>query len=249
MSRKYFIVSDVHAFYDEMMEALLKEGFDRNNPDHVFVSLGDFFDRGLQANEMLEFVNSLKKERKILIMGNHELLMEEAIRNGFSLRDVHNGTFSTAIQLTGDYSEEEIRRQMREHKEWQKYVSQCRYFAEVGDNIFVHGWLPNVREGSHGQILGKRKLSNWRNASRKDWYNATWVNGMEAWAKGYGESGKTIWCGHWNTSYGHYHLHRSCSGEFTPDALFTPFIDEGICAMDACTAYSHIVNCRVIEAD
>ena len=100
MSRKYFIVSDVHAFYDEMMEALLKEGFDRNNPDHVFVSLGDLFDRGLQANEMLEFVNSLKKERKILIMGNHELLMEEAIRNGFSLRDVHNGTFSTAIQLT-----------------------------------------------------------------------------------------------------------------------------------------------------
>ncbi len=248
MNKRYFIVSDVHAFYDEMMDALLSQGFEKENPEHIFVSLGDLFDRGLQAREMLEFVNSLPHERKILIMGNHELLMEEALRNGFTWRDIHNGTFSTAIQLTGDYSEEEIRKQMKEHQEWRKYITECRYYAEVGNQIFVHGWIPNVREGSHGQILGKRKLSNWRHASKKDWYNATWVNGMEAWAKGYDEAGKTVWCGHWHTSYGHCHLHHICSGEFTPDAVFTPFIDEGIIAMDACTAYSHTVNCRVIDA-
>ena len=249
MNKQYFIVSDAHGFYDEMMDALHREGFDPENPDHVFVSIGDLFDRGLQAKEMLEFVNGLKKEQKILILGNHELLMEEAIRNGFTWRDIHNGTFSTAIQLTGDFSEEEIRNQMKAHKEWNRYISDCRYYAEVDNHIFVHGWIPNVREGLHGQILGKSKRSNWRNASKKEWYSATWVNGMEAWANGYGVVGKTVWCGHWHTSYGHCHLHRSCSGEFTPDAIFTPFIDEGICAMDACTAYSHVVNCLRIQVD
>lgn len=46
---KYFIVSDVHSFYDEMMTALNESGFDKTNPDHIFVSLGDLLDRGDQS--------------------------------------------------------------------------------------------------------------------------------------------------------------------------------------------------------
>lgn len=39
--KKFFVVSDVHGFYDEMIEALNKAGFDKNNKDHVFISCGD----------------------------------------------------------------------------------------------------------------------------------------------------------------------------------------------------------------
>lgn len=41
MSRKFFVISDVHSFFSEMMEALDKAGFEADNVNHVFVSLGD----------------------------------------------------------------------------------------------------------------------------------------------------------------------------------------------------------------
>ena len=46
--KKYFVVSDVHGFYDEMKKALDNAGFDIANPDHIFVSCGDLLDRGRQ---------------------------------------------------------------------------------------------------------------------------------------------------------------------------------------------------------
>ena len=62
------------------------------------------------------------------------------------------------------------------------------------------------------------------------------------------EDGKTIVCGHWHASYGHSKIHRKCT-EFGPDAIFAPFNDKGIMALDACTAHSGFVNCVVIEDD
>ena len=105
---KYFIVADVHSFYNEMMSALEQSGFDMDNQDHIFVSLGDLLDRGPDAVKCLEFVNSLPKERKILIKGNHEELLENAIARGYFLtHDIHNGTDRTIYQLVGktDYEE------------------------------------------------------------------------------------------------------------------------------------------------
>ena len=57
---KYFIVADVHGFYDEMIEALNRAGYDPDNKNHTFVSLGDMFDRGEQANEVLDFLVQLE---------------------------------------------------------------------------------------------------------------------------------------------------------------------------------------------
>ena len=42
--KTYFIVADVHSFYDEMIKALNGAGFDVNNSMHIFVSLGDLLD-------------------------------------------------------------------------------------------------------------------------------------------------------------------------------------------------------------
>jgi calcineurin-like phosphoesterase family protein len=97
----YFCVSDVHSFYYEMMEALNDTGFDINNKNHVFVSLGDLLDRGPDPKECLEFVNSIPKNRKILIKGNHERLLQECIKTKqFKSHDFYNKTFDTALILT-----------------------------------------------------------------------------------------------------------------------------------------------------
>ena len=60
------------------------------------------------------------------------------------------------------------------------------------------------------------------------------------------EDDKTIICGHWHTSYGHSRYEGKGS-EFGEDADFSPYMAPGIIALDACTAYSGIVNCIIIE--
>ena len=72
--KKYFIVSDIHSFYDELATGLTLSGFEYNNPDHILVVCGDVFDRGEQTLEVYDFLSSLPKKRCILIKGNHESL-------------------------------------------------------------------------------------------------------------------------------------------------------------------------------
>ena len=99
---KYFVVADVHGFYTKMNKALKAAGFDKSNPEHIFVSLGDAMDRGEQPEQVLQFMLSLPEDRRILIRGNHEDLMEDAInRRYFYDYDLTNGTQRTAFLLTG----------------------------------------------------------------------------------------------------------------------------------------------------
>ena len=77
--KRYFVCADVHSYFDELIIALNKAGFDINNKEHIFVSCGDLLDRGNNSIECLDFVNNLPQDRKILIRGNHEDLLEDII--------------------------------------------------------------------------------------------------------------------------------------------------------------------------
>ena len=66
---KYFVVADVHGFYDEMKAALDEAGFDPENENHTLISCGDVIDRGKRPNEVVKYLVNLP--RKILIRGNH----------------------------------------------------------------------------------------------------------------------------------------------------------------------------------
>lgn len=247
--KKYFIVADVHSFYDEMMTALNKKDWDANNPDHIFVSLGDMFDRGPQSREVMDFLMSIPEDRRIFILGNHELLMQEMIGRGFGhTYDISNGTTRTATDLTGIGDIDEAIFAMKHLDSWKEYLYDCQFYAEVGDNIFVHGWIPCNMRGTYN-VQPIAYMPDWRDASKHQWLDATWINGMKAWENGVREPGKTIWCGHWHTSWGHCYLHNN-GVEFPTEkgekAHFSPFKDEGIVAMDACTVFSHKVNCEVI---
>ena len=46
--KKYFVVSDIHGCYDELIKALNEVGFDETNPSHYLIDCGDFYDRGEQ---------------------------------------------------------------------------------------------------------------------------------------------------------------------------------------------------------
>lgn len=259
MKKKYFITSDVHSFYKEWKKALKKAGFDIDNKDHIIIHCGDLLDRGPDAIKCLKFVNKLPKDRKILIRGNHEDLLEDAIYRGyFQLNDYYNGTVDTVAQLTKRKLEDtntEVRHaaliDVKENKDLKKYLKSTIDYYEIGNSIFCHGWLPVsawTNKDSPDDVVHFGVNENFRNASTHAWRDARWENGIQAWDLGSRLEGKTIYCGHYHTSWGHHYLHKNGS-EFGDDAIFDPFIDDGIVALDACTAYSHKVNIVTIEED
>ena len=251
-----FVCSDIHSFYDEWMGALNTQGFNIKNDNHILVVLGDLLDRGPKSQECLDFVNNLPENRKILIKGNHEDLIERVIaRGGFYMHDFHNGTVKTISDLTGVeygecvYNPLQVINELSKNESLYKYLNSCVDYFENKNLIFTHGWIP-CTEGCFYSYD-----ENWRNGN---WEKARWVNGFEAWHAGIIEPNKTIWCGHWHTSWAHSKLHKDGSEwdddfyehgikDRNPLAIFTPFEDVGIVGMDACTAYSGFVNCKKIS--
>ena len=64
--KKYFVCSDIHSHYNELMTALNDAKFDINNPEHILIVLGDIFDRGDQSIEVYNFLRGLPLSRRVL---------------------------------------------------------------------------------------------------------------------------------------------------------------------------------------
>ena len=251
---RYYVVADPHGFYTELVNALTEKGYFEDKEPHKLIVCGDLFDRGKETQEMQAFIlDLLQKDEVILIRGNHEDLFVSFLNKdcGFPYQHhIHNGTFETALQLTGmDAFEalDENERFVRTAKETPYYTtiipSMIDYF-ETNEYIFVHGWIP-MNEGTDQQGLLAYN-PKWRNASLERWNKARWLNGMDM-AKVATEKGKTIVCGHWHCSYGHARFEHKGT-EFGDDADYAPYVAEGIIAIDACTARSRKVNCIVLSA-
>lgn len=247
----YFVISDVHGFYDEMIEALDKAGYDKDNKNHILISLGDLCDRGPKNRECLDFINSIPEENKILITGNHEDLMEAAIVRGyFESHDRHNMTDDTVrqcVNMDGQLKDEEqVLCEMRFYEPWNKYVSSCIDYYETEKYVFVHSFIPYFTEEEKLFLdLTEEEINDWRNGG---WYDARWGNPFKAWQEGKNITGKTIVCGHWHTSWAHSKIHHKGFEWNNPllgldnAACFDIFKDDGIIGIDACTTYSHKVN-------
>lgn len=270
--QKIFVTSDTHSFYDEMMEALKKQGFDIKNKSHYLAICGDLFDRGPKSKEILQFVQFLG-DRFIYIRGNHEDLLMNCVRDiaaGKTIGSHHfsNGTVKTIEQLCGlkenelwyprrsDSLNQLVYEKMKPIMEWINTKSVD--YAEIGDYILVHGWIPVV--GDSLDFMGNWKnpkavpMERWRDCGAIAWEEARWENGMEMWKKGVKIPDKTIICGHFHSSWGHSHLHQDRK-EF-PDKnrrdwqkSFVPFVDDGIIAIDSCCAYSGFLNCITLEIE
>ena len=254
---KLFVMSDVHSYFEEMAEALHKNGFEMDNEDHHVIICGDLFDRGPDAVKIFEFVKWLNEQGRLTyVCGNHEDLLfdcaNEIIRGrGVSRHHISNGTFDTICQFTG-MNKYDLCFGPLDRAEYEKKMTPILDFinlntvdfAEAGEYIFVHGWLPC-------DPISGNVPDNW-DTPEADWESARWINGMQAWHRGAKLPDKTVVCGHFHSSWGHSHLHLDRK-EFPQknredwEKSFEPFIDEGIIAIDACTAYTGFVNCLVLE--
>lgn len=221
---KYFVVSDVHSFYNEMITSLNVAGFDIKNDDHKLILCGDAFDRGPDAVKMLKFLKKLSKMKKLIyIRGNHEDLLIDCLdKEMFDYYDVTNGTLDTIRQFAEhqkgySISDKQLAYNYKEIKEYAKatgivdfIIKNTVNYFETDHYVFVHGFIPTTSEYTVDNTPNSMpflKISydpNWRNAKEFLWKNdSRWANGMELnLFYNIKEPNKTIVIGHFHASYG-----------------------------------------------
>ena len=257
----YFAMSDVHSFFFEMMTALDNSGFDIKDKNHKVIICGDLFDRGEQTLECYTFVKTLAEQgRLIYVRGNHEDLLEDAVSSikhfrNIGMHHISNGTLKTLSHIAG-CTEYDLLNRTFEWSSFERSADELLTFInnvsvdyfELDKSIFVHGWLPTTCAEDKTMVVHE----NWRDGC---WREARWENGMEMFKFGVQptndrDKGKTIVCGHWHTSWGHHFINGD-SDEFSNHANFNTFKktnDLGtIVALDACTVFTHKVNCVVFD--
>ncbi len=253
---RYYVVSDIHGFYDEFINALNEKGYFEDKEEHKLVICGDLLDRGKQALKLQKIIlDLLTKDEVILVKGNHEDLMLDMIRDwdSYSYEKHHhkaNGTVDTALQLTQTNLEmlyndpKDVKDKLVRSPLITTIIPKMVDYYETDHYIFIHGWIPCVVLKFHPFEYVYNK--QWRNADESMWIEARWLNGMVAANNGVIENDKTIICGHYHCSYGHAHYENKGS-ELGKDADFSPYYDKGIIAIDGCTPLSGKVNYIVLE--
>ena len=246
---KFFVVSDIHSYYSALKKALDEAGFDRNNPEHWLISCGDAFDRGYESEEVLHFLISL--ERKILVKGNHDILLEECcVREIPYSYDFSNGTVRTINDIGGageGYPFEECC-----NNTWNRtaaYRASLVNYFETENYIFVHSWIPiTTITGANDQYKIFYK-EDWRAATRPEWEEAMWGNPFFKAQDGMNKTGKYIVFGHWHCSLGHLISSDGELSEFGENACWDIYRNDDwkIIGLDKCTAYTGKVNVLVIE--
>lgn len=211
--KKYFITSDTHSFYTPLKQALKESGFDKDNPDHIFVLCGDLFDRGDESVKIYKFVKSLPKERRILIRGNHEYLLRDLLNKKMpDSWDFSNGTVKTVCEFTdsdltyikyttyfdelehqGEATWTYVAKKMK-RKSVLKWIFSDEWvdYFELKDYIFVHSFIPlddkPVIEGLPSYYDEGHNYSynpNWRETKDSvKWEDSTWGCPWKLYLKG-----------------------------------------------------------------
>ncbi len=274
---RYYVIADPHGFHDIMADTLAESGFFAETQPCKLVICGDLMDRGegaVKTQSMM--VDLLRRDRLIYIRGNHEDLMERMlsdlegdydlnrIASGDSYH-VHNGTWDTALQLSGMtagealYRTETLIRRVKASDYYSVLMPASVNYFETEHYVFTHGYIPCRSTGGDTQYRGYKSFyfnPDWRDASAEDWENARWYNGMEfAYYKELHLPDKTVVCGHFHCSYGHANI-EGRGAEFGRFADFAPFYGKrrrdpegplAVIALDACTKVSGKINCILLE--
>jgi len=253
---KYFVVSDIHSHSRQLKYALSMKGYDKDNPNHTLIVLGDIFDRGPDPVGVYEFLTSIPKSRRILIRGNHEDIYESLLHEIPNWTDFANGTVGTFCKIAGfdlkkfigggsgihyEYWDEILDKVKKskitkfiQSKEW-------RNFYEVGGYIFVHGFIP-----TNSDFGSLSYLDNWRETANEDeWMNARWTYAYRYINtdvyKPERDNNKTLVVGHVNCSDVRQFLER------TNEVDYDIYYGDHFISIDACTVVSKKVNVLVLE--
>lgn len=256
---KIFAISDVHGHFKEMKSALIKNGFDENNNEHMLVVCGDIFDRGDESLQVYHYLKDLTdKGKAIVLKGNHEPffinwlkgdnLPFNYLRNGMShtvdsflertdafvsycLIDKNCELSQSAFEDFSEIARKEILENEPELLDW---LENLPYYYETEHFIFTHASIDTDVEDWHKpycEYYGYR-----------DWDACIWDDGS-FFGLPIRNTDKTIVIGHFDT--GHLReLHGI--GNCNDHSILTRN-DNKVIALDACTILTKEVNVLVVD--
>lgn len=228
---KLFVVSDVHGHCELLKKALQDAGFDKYNEDHLLICCGDYFDRGNENVEVLQFFERLR--RCVLLRGNHEDMLLKLLSTGKILPHHYiNGTLQTVENFFGKFAIDpatdtvDFAGRTRTVDRLTEFMEGTADYFETANYVFVHGWLPD---------------GNWREATKDDWVKARTARWSDRYDGAPPLPDKTLVCGHMPAVYAKL---------FDPSrgiGNYTPYYGNGLIAIDGATADSKTVNVIVLE--
>ena len=234
--KKIFVVSDIHGHQTLLKNALDECEFDKENPDHLLVCCGDYFDRGSENYEVLKFFERLK--HTVLLRGNHEDLLLKLLYSGKILpHNYINGTMQTLNDFFGKYfinpvdDTIDFSGKTRTVDRVTEFINGTVDYFETENYVFVHGWLPD-----NADTVEKRA-----SIDKTSWESARWVKWTDKYDGRTPLPDKTVICGHMPTFYA---TKFDSSRSPTSSDIF---YGNGIIAIDAGTFDSQKVNVLVIE--
>ena len=245
---KFYIISDVHGFYDEMKKALDEAGFDPNDENSWLISLGDEMDRGPDPEGVINYIMSLP--RAIWIKGNHQTLMEDLISRNYPLQhDWRNGTMQSIVSLAPNAKTQSESFAIA-YEKTKSFFDKAIDYLELKEHILVHSFIPlKSLDNLPKYYTRKRKFEfdpDWRHAHASEWEEARWGNPYELAKRGFLPD-KTLVFGHFHTSWPRHKYEGK--PEMGEGADFSIYYGHGYIGIDACTVCSGKVNILVIEDD
>ncbi|WP_317855659.1 metallophosphoesterase [Chakrabartyella piscis] len=139
---KTYVMSDIHGREDAYFDMLEQIGFDDFGKRDKLYIIGDVVDRGVGGIRILQHI--MKNKDKIeLLMGNHELMMLQAIENNDYTLWMYNGGLVTYEHF--------IALPKRRRAELRVFLEGCKYRKTVVANgkkyYLVHGrpYLPATK--------------------------------------------------------------------------------------------------------
>lgn len=231
-----FVVSDVHGHLTLLKEALEKAGFEKENPDHLLICCGDYFDRGTENLGVLKFFERAKN--KVLLRGNHEDLFKKLLLTG-QIKSHHyvNGTLQTVKEFFGKYAVDpatdviDFSGQSRMVDRVMEFIEETVDYFETEHYVFVHGWIPSSDDTPEGR----------QNISADEWADARWMRWTEQYTGQRPLKEKTLVCGHVPT------VAARLIDPTRPPSCYEPYEGNGLLAIDAGTYDSQTVNVLVLK--
>lgn len=152
---KYYVISDLHGFLKPFTDKLNEMGYDKANPNHTLVVLGDVFDRGDDVWRIYNYLTALSQDRLVLVKGNHEYLLMELLDKKYpEYHDFTNGTVHTVCRMAAQCDDCREEDDLYHEIMWGYQVDSC-------DDEFLQLWQKTCEAAKQTEIYKWLKSENW----------------------------------------------------------------------------------------
>lgn len=256
---KYFVISDIHSCYQEMISALNKANF--NAKTDTLIINGDLFDRGYFPYKCLKYVMDLP--HKLIIWGNHDMRLYELLnkKDTVKLRDYLNKTVETILLLSNMTIKYESDishtkrinidtciaklKETKKYKMLNDYFNNCHFAIEFKKLFITHGWIPLSETGK------PLSYKNLKTLTFDKWFKASQSNSVELVKNINNYPKKTLLIGHCHAFRIRDYFIKNEKLDFNDlEAYYGTFkFQQRLICIDGCTPYSGIVNVYSFDTD